>query len=92
VITSGRVQGWRSRLSGLPTRLPKKASWREAPKNRSRENAFAEVLPGRPKFGVRTEKIEQSYFVMATSGVLECNSHSKYPKNFACGAEQVKFG
>ena len=41
-------------------------------KNRSRENAFAEVLPGRPKFGVRSEKIEHSNFVMATSGVLEC--------------------
>jgi len=25
-------------------------------KNRSRENAFAEVLPRRPKFGVRSEK------------------------------------
>ena len=49
-------------------------------KNRSRENAFAEVLPGRPKFGVRSEKIEHSNFVMATSGVLECNSHFKYPK------------
>ena len=31
-------------------------------KNRSRENAFAEVLPGRPKFGVRSEKIEHSNF------------------------------
>ena len=49
-------------------------------KNRSRVNAFAEVLPRRPKFGVMSEKIENSDFVMATSGVPECNSHFKYPK------------
>ena len=52
----------------------------ERQKNRPRENAFAEVFPGRPKFGVRSETIEHSNFVMATSGVLECNSHFKYPK------------
>ena len=77
---SNRLQGWRSWIPKLPTWMPKKNLGAERQKNRPRENAFAEVLPGRPNFGVRSETIEHSNFVMATSGVLECNSHFKYPK------------
>ena len=80
IITISDAQGWRSWIPKLPTWMPKKNLGAKRQKNRSRENAFAEVLPGRPKFGVRSEKIEHSNFVMATSGVLECNSHFKYPK------------
>merc|ERR1712127_519130 len=54
--TCASCQGWRSWMPKLPTWMPKK----NCQKNRSRENAFAEVLPRRPKFGVRSEKKQNS--------------------------------